>query len=197
MLAPTREMQARRGTAGRPRLGATAARSSVAGAIGPMTTDADGNLFVSTNVANASVYAIRASTALGLDSSLSTLALTSDTALGTRSLAVGSVKGSGTGWVFAKGTDPTTGTTQAAACLRGTVAAVEHGRHRALRSRSAFSGAGENTFTVFNSPDGHVWVAVNGATTNWFVELAPKSAARNAPGLTWRPRSSRVRPASG
>ena len=138
-------------------------------------TDNDGNVFVAASVTGGAhtdeIYAITETQALGTAAVTQATVIDADTK-GTDSLAVASVKGSGKGWVFAKGYDAAT--TSASAYARaftvtgGTVAS----------SGNVIAGAiapeGKNKVSGSGAPDGSLWVAVKGDSASWFVNLVAK-----------------------
>lgn len=153
------------------------------GSPGPVVADQDGNVFAAAFISTTGaahtdeIYAISKKQALGAEAATQATVADADTK-GTASLAVASVKGSGTGWVFAKGFD---GAAPAPIYARAYSVANDAVASSGDVIAAAIKGVGTNALTVFGSPDGNLWVAVKSDFGSWFVELAPKPAPAPAP----------------
>lgn len=148
------------------------------GAVGPVATDTNGNVFVAAYLTGAdhtdAVYALGKNQALASEPQTQATLAESDTE-GTVSLAAASIPGSNKGWIFAKSWD--TSTTEArpvyARPYSSTADAVTpEGELIAEAIRPVLASS---TLSLFTDPGGNLWVTVNATDAGaWLIELEPK-----------------------
>ncbi len=150
-----------------------------AGASGPVTTDAQNNVFVAASLSGGPVsdgiYGFTRGEVLGATSTLTRTALFSSNTGGTASLAAVAPEGTGEGWVLAKGYDfpaaPTVAFTYAAA------ATVTEGSKKtlvaAIKPGAKMNGEGAG-YSLFTDPEGDLWVAADTSTGSALLELRRK-----------------------
>ena len=146
----------------------------VIGGTGPVVSDTNGNVFLAVDVEGPLVCTITATQALQTAAVADASVVPTEDKNGiATSLAVSSKKGAGSGWLFSEGSvDPGAPTVISAFATAYTVAS---GTINPAGSpvANAIVPSGENTMSLFNSPTGDIWVAVEGSgATNWFVQLS-------------------------
>jgi hypothetical protein len=144
------------------------------GSSGPVTTDADGNVFVAAFVTGGAhsdaVYALAKAQAFSSTGARQATVADRDTG-GTSSFAAVSKPGEGKGWLVAKGYD---GDASAPAYAR---AYHSNGTEIVADGQvieSAISAPTEASTSLFSDPQGHLWVAVETASASWLLELEQK-----------------------
>ncbi len=146
-----------------------------AGNSGPVTADADGNVFVAASLSSGAftevVYALTKAQALGSAPARQATAL-ERAGQGTSSLATASKPGSGKGWIVTKGFDFDGPATTYARAYRSSGTEIVSDGEMVENAIAAVSPEASTSF--FSDPQGHLWVAVESATASWLLELEPK-----------------------
>ncbi|MBX3229040.1 MAG: hypothetical protein KIT84_01780 [Labilithrix sp.] len=146
---------------------------------GPVSLDNGGNLFVAASRIDAehkiAIYALTKGQTFASETTEPATIAEADTT-GTASLAVASVPGSGTGWIFAKGYDTTTA--PAPIYARAYTASADEIAGEGDVIAEAIKPASPNTsLSAFADPNGNLWVSVEIDNVGaWLVQLSPRAA---------------------
>jgi hypothetical protein len=144
---------------------------------GPVTADADGNVFVGAFVTQSGGAETDAIYALSMTQSFGTSSQTASTLSqrktgGTASIAAITTPGSQKGWVIAKGHDGKTPAPSYAVPYRSNGTALAVGGD--VLDQPVSGTSPDASISFFADPKGHLWVAVELPTGSTFLELAPR-----------------------
>jgi hypothetical protein len=148
------------------------------GASGPVTTDAQNNVFVAASLsggpASDGIYGFTRAEVLGATATLTRAPLFSSNTGGTASVAAVAPEGTGEGWVLAKGYDFPAATTVAFSYgAAGTVTDGSKKVDAAIKPGAKMNGEGAG-YTLFTDPEGDLWVAAVTNSGSALLELRRK-----------------------
>ncbi len=143
---------------------------------GPVTADADGNVFVAAFLTGSAssdpIYGITQAQSLSRTAVEPTLLAQKKTG-GTASIAAVTTPGSGRGWILAKGHDGDQAAPSYAVSYRTTQQRVDVDGQ--LVEKAIVGASPDVSVSFFADGQGHLWVAVERGADSFFLELSPKS----------------------